>query len=328
MDFETSEEVKLTLNIFERNIVPVDLNLEFNIKEFQRSKNKGDYMPAILSFTTSDSVLVEKKIKLKARGNFRRKHCSFPPFWINIKKRDLSDTSLHNYKKLKIVTHCQNSGSYPEYVLKEYLAYQMYNIITDYSFRTSLLRVNYIDSGRKSKKTSTWAILIEPEEMLADRLDSYPMKIDHVGLKHTDSLQTDIMALYQFMIGNADYSISGRHNIKLINIKDFNRPAPLPIPYDFDYCGFINTSYAVPSENLNIESVRERYFLGACRSDEDYQKALQVFIDKKPEIISLIENFEFLSARSKSEAIAYIESFYSKLNQKNFFDHYIRSTCR
>lgn len=327
LNFEAADTVKIDLSIFESDD-PVEINLTFNIKEFQKKKHQGEYVPARLSFLINDSLLVEKKLRIKARGNFRRTHCVFPPFWLNLKKRDLRDTSLYAYKKLKIVSHCRNTNDYSEYILKEYLAYRMYNIITDYSFRASLLKINYIDLGRKGKKTTTWAIAIEPEEMLADRTNCFPMKNDHLGLKFTDSLQTDIMAFFQFMIGNGDYSIAGRHNIKLIKIKDYNKIYPLPIPYDFDYCGFINTSYAIPGENLGIKTVRDRYYLGACRTDEEYNEALQVFKDKKDELLNLIKEFDYLPSKTREDALLYIESFYEKTKRENFFDFYMRSTCR
>ena len=46
-------------------------------------------------------------------------------------------------KKLKLVTHCRNSASFQQYVLLEYAAYRLYNLLTPHSFRARLANINY-----------------------------------------------------------------------------------------------------------------------------------------------------------------------------------------
>lgn len=328
LNFEAADTVKIELDIFNGE-EPIDINLHFDIKHFKKKKYQGKYQPATLTFYSNDSILVEKKIKIKARGNFRRSHCAFPPFWLNVKKKDLSDTSLYEYKKLKVVSHCSSTGNYPEYILKEYLVYKMYNAITDYSFRARLFKINYIDISKKNKKYSAWAIITEPEQMLADRVNCFPIKSDNIGIKVTDSFRTDILTFFHYMVGNHDFSVAGRHNIKLLKPKSFEQIHPIAVPYDFDYCGFVNASYAVPGEGIDITSVTERYFLGVCRTEEEYDRALQVLVEKKPELIQLIKDFEYLDANTNAEAIDYIQSFFDRLEPRNkFYKNQIFSTCR
>ena len=327
VEIKESDSIQVSLDIFQ-NENPMELTIEFDIKEFQKKKNKGEYLPATITNHLSDSLIVKKKIKLKARGQFRRSHCSLPPFWINFKKKDLSDSTLYSYQKLKLVSHCNYSKASSQYIFKEYLVYKIYNLLSDFSFRARLVRIKYIDTGRKNKEYSAWGFIIEPESMMTDRLNCMPVKIDHLSLRQTDTLHTDIVAFFQYMIGNADFSIAGRHNVKLIKEKDFRKLEPIPVPYDFDYSGFVNTYYAIPGENLGIESVTDRYFLGACRTNLQYNNALKVFYEKKNEIIDLITSFEYLDDNSRKEAIAYINSFYTSIDQTNFFDQSIRGTCR
>jgi hypothetical protein len=35
-----------------------------------------------------------KTIRLKSRGDFRREHCSMPPFWLNVRKSDVINIHL------------------------------------------------------------------------------------------------------------------------------------------------------------------------------------------------------------------------------------------
>ncbi len=253
---------------------PLEITLAFDIKSYQRNKFEGEYLPVQLTYHVNDTLDINKKVRVKARGEFRRAHCILPPFWLNIKKAEVGNKYLEGTNKIKIVTHCKDSKQYEQYVIKEYLAYKIYNEISLYSFRVRLIRMKYIDTGRKNKETSSLAFMIEPEDMMTERLGVNSVKSDVVSMRYTDTLMMDVVALYMYMIGNADYSVAGRHNLKLIRRMDPVNPLPVPVPYDFDYSGLVNAYYAVPGENLGLTSVTQRYYLGPCRNDQQYLTAI------------------------------------------------------
>jgi hypothetical protein len=58
------------------------------------------------------------------------------------------------------------------------------------------------------------------------------------------------------MIGNTDWWIHRRHNVDLVELADGSL---VPIPFDFDYAGIINTPYAIPSPSMPIKSVEDRF---------------------------------------------------------------------
>ena len=62
------------------------------------------------------------------------------------------------------------------------------------------------------------------------------------------------------MIGNTDWSVGNSHNLQVLQLPEYDKG--VPIPYDFDYSGFVGTNYAIPRSTLPIESVEERYFSG------------------------------------------------------------------
>ena len=70
------------------------------------------------------------------------------------------------------------------------------------------------------------------------------------------------MAVFQFMIGNTDWSVPYLQNIKFIT-KDSTK-APLTVPYDFDHAGIVSAPYALPAEELEMSSVLERRYRGYC----------------------------------------------------------------
>ena len=325
--YAVNDSLVVNADIFE-DPNPALVTLKFDIKSYQKKKYKDKYQDADLMYQFNDTINIQRTVRVRARGNFRRRHCSFPPMRLNIRKADIQNVNLADTRKMKVVTHCRPNKTYNNYILKEYLVYKMYNLISPYSFRVRLMEVKYIDTGRKDKETTGWAILIEPEEMLAERLNAAPLKSDVMGLKYTDPMRTVRMNFFQYMIGNADYSITGRHNVKLLIRMDTLHQRPIPVPYDFDYSGFVNTDYAIPGEELGISSVRERYFLGACRTDEEYQKAVDVLAGKKEDIYGLINTFEYMDIKVKKEILSYLDEYYNSSALSNFLRVDIRSTCR
>lgn len=325
--YELSDTLEIEADFF--NIEsPFDCTLEFDIKEYQKNKYEGEYLNAKLSFyDQEDSLLTTREVRLKARGQFRRSHCTLPPLWLNIKKSGVAGKEFQDVKKMKVVTHCRMSQTYQSAIMKEFLTYKIYGIISPYSFRVRLMEIKYIDAGRKNKEYSNWAFIIEPEAMMAERLEAIPFKLDNISRNDTKVFETDVMSIFNYMIGNADYSIMARHNTKLLRLKDMSIANPIPVPYDFDYTGIVNAPYAVPGENLNIEKITDRYFLGPCRTDEEFEKAMDVFKSKKEDIFGFIQSFPYASDKTKKAVTGYLEEFYTLLEKSWFIEHELKSTC-
>jgi len=322
------DSLTLAIDIFaEEN--PAEITLIYNMKEFRRMINTDKYQSAELIYHLGDSISDRHHtVRIAARGKNRREVCSFPPIWINIRKSGIQNRQLRDTKKIKLVTHCSNSRSNETYVLKEFLAYRIYNLISPYSFRVRLVRMKYIDTGRKYKEMESWAFLIEPETMLAERLDMLPIKNDFISIKQTDSLWTDHMSIFQFMIGNGDYSVTGRHNVKLLRYNDFSKSSIIPVPYDFDYAGIVDAHYAIPGDNLGISSVKERYFLGPCRELQDYEEVIGEIAAMKKGIYDIVNSFIYLSEGQRKSMIAYLDAFFKYSNDPRYIERHILSTCR
>jgi len=130
------------------------------------------------------------------------------------------------------------------------------------------------------------------------------------------------------MIGNTDWSVPIRHNTLTIAQGQYGGlESGIIIPYDFDYSGLVNTDYAIPFEGLGLESVRERKYLGVCRSESEFLEALAEFRDKKEEIYKVINDFEYLDARNKKEMINYLEGFYKSFDKRNSIVFQLLKDC-
>jgi hypothetical protein len=308
---------------------PAVITLNYDMKEFQKRQSQDQYLEAELIYHMSDSLDDRHHdVRIKSRGKNRKEICAFPPIWINISKSDIKNKHLGDFKKMKLVTHCGGSAIYSNYVMAEYLAYKIYNLISPYSFRVRLVQMKYLDTGKRKREISSWAFLIEPEQMLADRLEMLAFKNDRVSIKTTNKQWTDLMSMFQYMIGNSDYSVVGRQNVKLLRDLDPAELRIIPVPYDFDYAGMVNAHYAVPGDNLGIRSVRERYFLGPCRTAEEHEEVLDILRAKKESIFELVNGFEYMPEKQRAGIIAYLEEFYTHSEMPRFIERDIQSTCR
>jgi len=321
------DTIDTSADIFE-DLEPMEITLTLDLKKFQKEKYKGEYLPVTFHYRFNDTLTLEKGMRMKARGNFRRQYCSLPPFWLNIRKADVANQHLQGIKRIKVVTHCSGGGKSGDYLLKEYLIYKIYNIISPVSFRVRLVKMRYIDTGRKNKMTESWAFMIEPEELLAERFKGLAIKKDDLSMRHMVPEDMDRVALFMYLVGNSDYSITGRHNIKALGLENFGSRGYTPVPYDFDYSGLVNAPYAIPGENLGIQSVRERYFLGPCRDDQSYQLALDQLAEHREEILHLVQEFPLITDKVKKDMIGYLESYFAEAESDSFIQFNLKSTCR
>lgn len=307
---------------------PLNLSLKFDIRNFRRTRSEEKYHPAEMTCVLNDSFRVSNPVRVKARGIYRRDHCSMPPFWLNIRYSGLENEELEGIRRMKMVTRCRDSKQCSDYVLREYLVYKIYNLVTPYSFRVRLVNMKFIDTGRENKESQCWTFLIEPDDMMAARLRGRVVKSDVLSMRTVNQEVMDRLAMFQYMIGNGDYSVTGRHNLKIMALEAPGPRGFVPVPYDFDYTGFVNANYAIPGEALGIKSVKERYYLGPCRTEDLYLDAIQDLESVRDEIEALIWSFDYLEEEEKFDLIGYVESFFNTASSERFIERNIKSTCR
>ena len=319
------------LNVYEglfSDSEPLHLTLEFDIKEFQRTRAKEEYQPAEMTNRVNDTLLVRDSVRVKARGNYRRDNCRMPPFWLNIRYSGIKTRELEGVRRMKVVIPCREAEHYEDYLLREYLVYRMYNLVSPYSYRVRLTRLRLVDTGRNNKESESWAFLIEPDEMLASRLNAREMKYDKLTKQTVNNGAIDLLSMFQYMIGNTDFSVTGRHNLKILAMTSPDPTGFVPVPYDFDYSGLVNSNYAVPNEDLGIMSVRERYFLGPYRSSFIHLRIAEKLEAVRDEIIEMIMNFEYLPEDERLDMVGYLEGFYAQVEDDRFVERNIAYSNR
>jgi hypothetical protein len=234
----------------------------------------------------------------------------------------LKGTEFEKQDKLKLVTPCKSD----DYVIREYLAYKIYNLLTPYSFKARLVQVEFEDSIRKRKVETHYGILIEDEDKLARRSGAFLWDKKMVFMEHLRHPEFTIMAVFQYLIGNTDWSVPYLHNIKLL-YKD-SSAIPIGVPYDFDHSGIVNASYANPPELLNLPSVRNRVYRGYCQNKHDFTSTIAVFNKLKDDIYKIYTSCTLLDEKYIKSTIKYLDEFYKTINTPREAEREFSDPCR
>jgi len=164
VQFEDVPTYEDTLEVYEDLFYkkePLDLALKFNIREFRKTRRKEKYHPVELRCHVNDSFQVTHPVRVRARGKFRRDNCTMPSFWLNIRHAGIVADDLQGVVKMKVVTRCRPVRSHEYLLLREYLTYRLYNFLSDCSFHTRLVKITYIDTGKKKNKVEFLASYFE-----------------------------------------------------------------------------------------------------------------------------------------------------------------------
>ena len=317
--FESRDTLEVTLSAPWRDIV--------------RDRDNQDPYSATLDYVNDSDVRESIELTVERRGKTRQRICRFPPIRLRFDKDDVKGTLFEGNKSIKMVTHCNKGNKWEQYYVLEMLAYPIYNLITERSFRVRALSVTYHDMDRNQSDGPRFAFLIEDDKLVAERNDLDKYDLVEIRPKQLDSLESSRFALFQYLIGNEDWSpLIGPagddccHNAKLIG-PESGKPL-YALPYDFDSSGLVNAHYAVPNEVLRISSVSQRLFRGFCLHNATLESARAEFLENKGAIEAIVDREPLLRSRNRSRAIRYINGFFKVLEDPELFERAITNACR
>jgi hypothetical protein len=292
---------------------PVEATLATDLGHIMTGKSKTEYQEATLTCKMPDSVAFTEGIRIRARGEFRRKTCYIPSLRLNF--HNATSPKLASLDALKLVCSCKTGNLYEQYLLKEYVCYKIYNLLSPKSFRVRLIKMSYKDSKGKKKDMTQYAFFIEDIKAMAKRNHCKEYTKGHVVTEGTNREQMAMVSVFEYMIGNTDWAVPVLHNIRLIYPKDDTTARPSAVPYDFDFSGLVNADYAIPAPLLTeIESVRQRLYRGFPRTTAELQAIFKVYNDQKDKIYATINNFDLLSSSNRKDIIGYLDEFYKTIN--------------
>ena len=221
---------------------------------------------------------------------------------------------------------------YSQLVRVEYLVYKLFASLSDNSFKVRWLELNFVDNN---KARTSPGFFIEQKKRVGKRLGLTQVHADQVPPENLDPQAAVIVDLFQFMIGNTDYSnFQSRgdkdccHNTKLMQQTEIESSIYIPIPYDFDSSGIVGIDYAVPAPSIPITSVKTRKYRGLCQANSQLPAALALVQNKKEEILSLFAGDNILTKRTKNKINSYLVKFYAIIDSPKKLDKKITGACR
>ena len=296
------------------------LNALFN----DRGDNAASH-PVLLQYKGQDST-VSIRLMVRTRGYFRRDKsmCKFPPLMLNfLKANKLKNTVFQKQNKLKLTVPCQGD----DYVIREYLVYKLYNLISPRSFKARLAQVEFEDSLGKRKPETHYCFLLEEDKEVAKRNNGFIWEQMMVPMTSTDRAEFKKMAVFQFMIGNTDWSVPYLQNIKLL--KTDSTKLPYTIPYDFDHAGIVDAPYALPAEELEMSSVQERRYRGFCETDKSaFAETFALFNSLKNDFYNVYTSCTLLDAKYVKFVTRYLDDFFKIINSNKQIEDDFGHPCR
>jgi hypothetical protein len=271
-------------------------------------------------------------LEVRTRGRFRlkRKTCSFPPLRLDVPRSRMEGSVFEGQDKLKLVTHCRDGDEFQQNVFQEYLIYRFYNLLTPRSLQVRLAFITYADPASDDAPLERFGFLIESEEAIAGRLSGAVLDPEEEpgGMVHparTRGEDTGRIALFQYLIGNTDFSLYYGHNAVLLEL-DGHRV--VPVPYDFDFSGLVDARYASPAPEVGTRNVRQRVYRGICRPDIDYPALYQRFLDHREEMAALVLQEPLLAEEERREMLEYLDEFWAVLRDPDEARKRIQEACR
>jgi len=275
-------------------------------------------------------------IRLSARGLSRRRRdvCTFPPLRIEFVANPGATSFFRGQRRLKLVTHCQQSDSFQQHLLLEYAAYRLLNLLSPRSLRVRLAAIDYAEGGASAPFVSRLGFLIEDVDDAARRNGLVEIETGNIAAGRLSPGDAARAALFMYMIGNLDWSMvagpagdSCCHNFKLLGAAAGATGGLIPIPYDFDYSGLVDAPYAVPPDQVSVASVRTRRYRGYCAHNAEAQAAAAEFRAARATLLAVPGAIPGLSARNRDRAVAYLSRFFDDIGDARAVSSNLLGTC-
>lgn len=306
-------------------VLEVSIRLDFDDLCNPRETDDCDFTPTSLEYTDDSGRRHALPVAVRIRGGWRSlsRNCAAPLLWVRFDEQEAMGTVFEGQSQLPLTTHCGKGISvdsmrrkvtrteYEQYLLREYLGHRLYQQLTDFAVGARLVRIRYPDPGGSDRAIEHYAFFTEHFDDVAARTGSRHLKRGSFDPDRLDPQASATLALFQFMIGNTDWSIVRERNTALF-LKDGRQ---IPVPYDLDMSGLVNAVYAGPAPGLPIDDVQERFFLGYCQPGTDWDGVFAIFDERKTDLLALAEDIPGLSRKSRRNAIRFLEEFFEMIAQ-------------
>jgi hypothetical protein len=312
---------------FFQRLEPVRFTLAVDIAELRAdTADEAPTRNGTVSFRDGTGKTVSLPVKVKTHGRWRLTHCEFPPLSITFPGNQVAGSPFDGLRKARLTSFCKDHPAYEQYVLQELQLYRLYQVLTPFSHTPRALQVEYVDARTGRTRATRHAFFIDDRDAVADRLHSALLKAKGATGSDLQPWHRTLMGMFEYMIGNTDFLVSELHNVFLLGT-----PAgeTVPVPYDFDYSGAVNSIYATPNPVLPIRSVRQRHFRGFCGDTAEFRKVFDLLNSKRAAIYALYDDQvgRLLRLDIATDTKRYLDDFYRTINTPELAQEHIFSRC-
>ena len=246
---------------------PLELTLSAPFHQLKKERSgTPPYRWAAFTYQ-GDSGDVRVPVRVRTRGIWRRKNCDIPPIRLNFTKDSSKKTVFRHIDGARLVLHCRNGDDFEQYVLQEFQLYRVQRLLTPLSFDVRLVRVTYVDPEKKDTLAHRYGFILEDEKTFGARMGGKVIDLKGASGSDLDPTENAFFGVWQYFIGNTDFSVGALHNVALLQ-KDTSY---YPVAYDYDWTGAVNTRYSFPAPQLRIRKVSERVMRGYCTDAAYYE---------------------------------------------------------
>ena len=160
---------------------------------------------------------------------------------------------------------------------------------------------------------------------MADRLGAIHLEMRQAAPSSFGAEEAVRVSVFQYMVGNTDWSMVEFHNTEVVGAA---RGTYVPVPYDFDWTGFVAAWYARPTPGLGIRNVRQRIYRGFCREDFDFSSVYAQFLEIRTDLEALYNSQDGLDQDNKRDAVEYVDDFYEDIESPQRARSRLERDCR
>jgi hypothetical protein len=301
------------------------LSADFKTVFKDRDSMSTKTYPATLRYLDEKGDTLSLDVQLSTRGHFRLKTCSVVPLKVHFDKEKTRGTLFGGNGSLKLATHCEKGDDYAQRVYIEYAIYKMYRALTPVGLDARLATVTWIDPKNPSFTVTRPGFWMQDDDDMARVLRGKILMQQGGHAEDMDPRQMTITDVFQYMIGNTDYSMSYLHNYRIV-LTD-TAATYYPMAYDWDWSGLVDAPYARPDSRLPIRTVRDRLYRGACHSMAELTPVLELFKAKKGEIYGALTGLKPLDPKRLKVATEYLDEFFKMIDDPRQVNRELRQIC-
>jgi hypothetical protein len=214
--------------------------------------------------------------------------------------------------------HAQNT-----YV--EYAIYGMYNVLTPISLKTRLATITWIDPNNPKFTITRPGFWTQDQDDMAKEVRGKVLMQTGGSAEQMEPRQMALTDVFQYMVGNTDFSLSYLHNYRIVQTDTSMNYYPMA--YDFDWSGLVDASYAFPDYRLGIKRTTDRLYRGGCHDPEVLAQGVALFKAKKDSIYGTLREIKDLAPSRLKEAETFLDEFYKELNDPGTVRRVFNNPC-